>query len=89
MTCRIDFTALVMKAIDGSDMRGDIKRDISNHLYMQGHDIEEAELGRKIFNTPKDQPTELTPEEIAIIKRAAEGYPYVVREALNNAIRQE
>lgn len=55
-----------------------------NQLYMQGRDIEECELGKRIYFA--DGEVELSDKEVAIVKQAVAGYSYVARTAIEQAL---
>jgi hypothetical protein len=52
---------------------------------MQGRDIEECELGKRIYFAHGD--VELTDKEAAIVTQAVQGYSYVARSAIENAMK--
>jgi hypothetical protein len=52
---------------------------------MQGRDIEECELGKRIYFADGD--VELTDKEAAIVTQAIAGYSYVARVAIENAMK--
>ena len=52
---------------------------------MQGHDIEECELGKRIYFAQGD--VELTEKEIGIVSRYVAGYSYLARTAIEKAMK--
>ena len=83
---KVNFREIMIPDIEGNSTMVDFQKQLGNQLYMQGQNIEECELGKKIYFTPKDAPTELTIEEIAIVRRAIAGYGYVARQSIIKAI---
>jgi hypothetical protein len=51
---------------------------------MQAADIEERDLGRKIYYANGD--VELTDQQVEVVKRFAARYSYVLREAVETAL---
>ena len=82
----VDFRKIQIVDIEGNAQEADFSKQLGNQLYMQGQNIEECELGKKIYFTPKDALTELTIEEIAIVRRTIAGYSYVARQSIIKAI---
>jgi hypothetical protein len=83
---KVNFAKIIIKDIEGREVEADFQKQLGNQLYMQGRNIEECELGKKIYFTPKDAQTELTIEEIAIVRRAIAGYGYVARQSIIKAM---
>lgn len=46
---KVNFSKIVIKDIEGRDVQADFQRQLGNQLYMQGRDIEECELGKRIY----------------------------------------
>ena len=46
---KVNFKDIKIKDINGNEVVADFQKQIGNQLYMQGHDIEECELGKKIY----------------------------------------
>lgn len=82
----INFKEIIIKDIEGRDVQADFKKQLGNQLYMQGQNIEECELGKKIYFTPDDEVTELDDKEVAIVRKAVQGYSYVARTAIEQAL---
>ena len=62
---KVNFREIVIEDIHGNPMPGDFHEVLGNQLYMQGRDIKECELGRKIYFAEGE--IELTDEEVAAI----------------------
>lgn len=82
---KINFAEIIAKGIDGKDKKYDVHYSLSDALYM-GKNVAESALGLKIYNTrdEKGKPAEveLNDEEVAIIKSYVEGFPYIIRQAI-------
>jgi hypothetical protein len=83
---KVDFSKVVLKDIEGRELTADFRQQLGNQLYMQGRNIEECELGKKIYFTPDDEATELDDKEVAIVRKAVQGYSYVARTAIEQAL---
>lgn len=83
---KVDFSKITIKDINGNDIVADFQKQLGNQLYMQGQNIEECELGKKIYFTPDGEATELDDKEVAIVRKAVQGYSYVVRTAIEQAL---
>ena len=68
---KVNFSKIVIKDIEGRDVQADFHRQLGNQLYMQGRDIEECELGKRIYFAQGD--VELTDKEAAIVTQAVQG----------------
>lgn len=83
---KVNFGKIAVKDIEGRDVTADVRQQLGNQLYMQGHNIEECELGKKIYfaQDADGQATEveLDDKEMAIVRQAVQGYGYVLREAI-------
>ena len=82
---KVNFSKIVIKDIEGRDVQADFQRQLGNQLYMQGRDIEECELGKRIYFAEGD--VELTDKEATIVTQAVQGYSYVARIAIENAMK--
>ena len=82
---KVNFSKIVIKDIEGRDVQADFQRQLGNQLYMQGRDIEECELGKRIYFA--DGEVELNDKEAAIVTQAVQGYSYVARIAIENAMK--
>ena len=83
---KVNFKEITIKDIEGRDVQADFQKQLGNQLYMQGQNIEECELGKKIYFTPDDEATELDDKEVAIVRKAVQGYSYVARTAIEQAL---
>ena len=80
----VDFRKIQIMDIEGNAQEADFSKQLGNQLYMQGHDVAECELGRRIYFATA--PVELTDEECSIVRKAIEPYSYVARQAIEQAI---
>ena len=83
-----DFSKVEILSLDGKRMGTEqLRAEVCNALYMQGQDITECELGRKLWRA-KDAatgailPVEITEEEEKRLRAQIEKYPYLIRTAL-------
>ena len=83
---KVNFSRIVIKDIEGRDVQADFQKQLGNQLYMQGRDIEECELGKRIYFA--DGEVELSDKEAAIVKQAVAGYSYVARTAIIGVIEK-
>lgn len=83
---KVNFKEIIIKDINDNNIVTDFQKQLGNQLYMQGQNIEECELGKKIYFTPDDESTELDDKEVAIIRKAVQGYSYVARTAIEQAL---
>ena len=84
---KVNFSKIVIKDIEGRDVQADFQKQLGNQLYMQGRDIEECELGKRIYFAEGD--VELTDKESAIVTQAVQGYSYIARSAIENQLKKE
>lgn len=88
---KINFAELMIETLQGEKVKYDCWLAISNALYMQGQNIVEHELGRKIYNTldAEGHPAEveLTDDEAAIVKKYAVGFPYIIQKAIDETLK--
>ena len=68
---KVNFKTITIKDINGNDIVSDFQKQLGNMLYMQGQNIEESELDDK---------------EVAIVRKAVQGYSYVARTAIEQAL---
>ena len=83
---KVNFKGITIKDINGNDIVADFQKQLGNQLYMQGQNIEECELGKKIYFTPDGEATELDDKEVAIVRKAVQGYSYVARTAIEQTL---
>ena len=81
---KVDFSKVTMEDIHGNPMPGDFHEVLGNQLYMQGRDIKECELGRKIYFAEGE--IELTDDEAKIVRNAVNGWSYVARTAIQKML---
>lgn len=81
---KVNFKEIVIKDIEGNDVKADFSKQIGNQLYMQGINIEECELGKKIYF---DGEVELTEKDAEVVKRITAGYSLVARTAIESALK--
>jgi hypothetical protein len=84
---KVNFAKIIIKDIEGRDVQADFQKQLGNQLYMQGRDIEECELGKRIYFA--DGEVELTDKECAIVRNAVQGYSYIARSAIENQLKKE
>ena len=82
---KVNFSKIVIKDIEGREVQADFHAQIGNQLYMQGHDIEECELGKRIYFA--DGEVELSDKEATIVRQAVQGYSYVARIAIDAVLK--
>ncbi len=90
---KIDFSRIIVKDLDGKDVRINIHRDFSNLLHMQGRGIEEDALAHKIYECRDEDgnPTEvdLTKDEVKIVIQYISNYSYIVAKAVMDILTSE
>ena len=94
---KVNLSQLEIQGIDGAKQRVNIQDEVANLIYMQGQSIQDCELGRKIYNGGRDQngvltkdadrTVELSDDELKVVKRITQQFPYVIREALLAVIK--
>ena len=97
MAKKVNLSQLEIRGIDGSKQRVNIQDEVANLIYMQGQSIADCELGRKIYNGGRDQngvlikdadrTVELSDDELKVVERIAGQFPYVIRIAIDAAIK--
>lgn len=83
---KVNFKDIKIKDINGKEVVADFQQQIGNQLYMQGHDIEECELGKKIYFAEGE--VELTDKEAEMVRRITQGYSYVARQGIEEAMKE-
>ena len=78
-----DFRKVMIPDIEGNVQEADFSKQLGNQLYMQGQNIEECELGKKIYF---DGEVMLTDRDVDAVRRVIAGYSYVARVALMEMI---
>ncbi len=88
-----DFSKVEILSLDGKKMGTEqLRAEVCNSLYMQGQDITECELGRRLWHaveTGLPQPIEISEEEEKKLRAQFEKYPYLVRTALLKVLNAE
>ena len=94
---KVNLSALEIRGIDGSKQQVNIQDEVANLIYMQGQSIADCELGRKIYNAGRDsggvllegadRTVELSDDELKVVERIAGQFPYVIRIAIDAAIK--
>jgi hypothetical protein len=84
---KINFKKIIIRDIEGREQEADFSKQLGNQLYMQGHDIEECELGKRIYFAGGE--VELTAEECSIVKKAIAPYSFVARDAIMRQLGKE
>lgn len=83
---KVDFAKIIVKDIEDHDLIFNIQKQLGNQLYMQGQNIEECELGRKIYHAKGE--VELDDKEADIIRKAIGGYSYIARTAIEEKLKK-
>ena len=81
---KVNFKTITFKDIEDKEQLFDCQKEIGNAIYMQAADIEERDLGRKIYYANGD--VELTDQQVEVVKRFAARYSFVLREAVEQAL---
>ena len=86
MTKKINFRQIPVKNIEGKEQKVSISDLLGNQLYMEGQNIEECELGKKIYFAEGE--IELDDKEAAMVVQFAQThYSYIVRTALTDILK--
>jgi hypothetical protein len=81
---KVNFREITIEDIRGEKVKADFQEVLGNQLYMQGRDIKECELGRKIYFAEGE--IELTDDEAKIVREAVKGWSYVARTAIEKML---
>lgn len=84
---KVNFAKIIIKDIEGREVEANFQKQLGNQLYMQGRNIEECELGKRIYFAEGD--VELSEKECAIVRNAVQGYSYIARSAIENQLKKE
>lgn len=87
MANKVNFAEIVLKDIEGNEVKADFQKQLGNQLYMQGRNIEECELGKKIYFA--EGSIEISEKESDIVKNAVRGYSYIARTAIEDAMKDK
>lgn len=82
----VNFTKIHLKDINGEVQEVNFAEQLGNQLYMTGHNIEECELGKRIYFAKGEM--ELSEKEIQIVTMAVAGWSYVARTAIMEAMKE-
>ena len=81
---KVNLREVQLEDIHGNPMPGDFHEVLGNQLYMQGRDIRECELGRKIYFAEGE--IELSENEAKTIEEAVKGWSYIARTAIEKML---
>ena len=81
---KVNFSKIVVKDIEGNDIDADFQKQLGNQMYMQGQNIEECELGKRIYHAEGE--VELKEKECTIVRKFIQGYSFIAREAIEKAM---
>lgn len=82
----VNFTKVPVKDIEGKEQMADFSAQLGNQLYMTGRNIEECELGKRIYFAKGE--VELNEKEAQIVTNAIQGWSYVARIAIDAAMKK-
>lgn len=82
----VNFTKIHLKDINGEVQEVNFAEQLGNQLYMTGHNIEECELGKRIYFAKGEM--ELSEKEIQIVTMAVSGWSYIARSSIENAMKE-
>ena len=86
MTKKINFRQIPVKNIEGKEQKVSISDLLGNQLYMEGQNIEECELGKKIYFAEGE--IELDDKEAGmVVQFALTHYSYIIRTALADILK--
>jgi len=85
MTRKINFKEIAVKDINGNEQKVDVSQLLGNQLYMEGQNIEECELGKKIYFAEGE--VELSEAEANIVKAFTRRYSYIIRTAIDDMLK--
>lgn len=80
----IDFSDIIIPALEGEGQHIDLRKDIGNKLYYQSADLEGSELGRKIYFSEGE--LELSDNEKELVKQVMMQHAYVLRKAVEDKL---
>jgi len=85
MIRKINFKQIAVKDINGNEQEVDFSQLLGNQLYMEGQNIEECELGKKIYFAEGE--VELDDKEVEIAKAYTRRYSYIIRTAIDDMLK--
>lgn len=83
----VDFKNISIRDIEGNEITADFRKQIGNQLYMQGRNIEECELGKRIYFS--EESVNLSETDIQAIRSIISNYSYVARTSIENSLKSE
>lgn len=81
---KVNFSEIVLKDIEGNEVKADFKKQLGNQMYMQGQNIEDCELGKRIYHAEGE--VELTAKECDMVRKFIGGYSFIARDAIEKAM---
>ena len=87
MTRKINFRKIAINDVEGKEQKVDISQLLGNQLYMEGANIEECELGKRIYFAKEE--VELTDAEAEILRVFTQRYSYVIRTAIADMLKSQ
>ena len=81
---KINFKKITVVNIKGEEEIADIQEKLGSQLFF-GREMDEYELGKKIYNAQGE--VELNEKEEDLVRKAIEGYSYVLRIAIKEALK--
>ena len=87
MTRKINFRQIAINDVEGKKQKVDISQLLGNQLYMEGANIEECELGKRIYFAKEE--VELTDAEAEILRVFTQRYSYVIRTAIADMLKSQ
>lgn len=87
MTRKINFRQIAITDVEGKEQKVDISQLLGNQLYMEGANIEECELGKRIYFANEE--VELTDAEAEILRVFTQRYSYVIRTAIADMLKSQ
>ena len=84
---KIDFNKIPVKNIEGEVQFVQIAKQLGNALYMQGHNIEECELGQAIYHA--DGEVDINETQAGLVKLRISNMPYIIRSAIESLLTEK
>jgi hypothetical protein len=82
----VNFKKIKIVDINGQQQEADFSQQLGNQLYMNGQNIEECELGKKLYFA--DGEIELDEKEVDIVLQFTQTlYSYIIRTALTDILK--
>lgn len=82
---KVNFKKMILKDIEGKEVTADFSKQIGNMLYMQGQNIEECELGKRIYFAENE--VEISEKEGDMVRRITAGYSFIVRQKIEEMLK--